>query len=139
MVRPRFESRGGQIVFSERELPSAIKTDPSAVKVIVSNLISNALKYGGSPPEAKVESGVTDHGFWISVSDNGVGVEPEESETSFREFHQADRKLSGNASGMGLGLAISRRFARALGGDILFRKESDANWSTRFSLVLPLT
>ncbi|MEM1443142.1 MAG: HAMP domain-containing sensor histidine kinase, partial [Verrucomicrobiota bacterium] len=139
LVQPRFEARGGQLTIQKLDPDLEVKTDPAAVKVILANLVGNALKYGGSPPEGKVESGVTEHGFWISVSDKGKGIAPDSGERIFREFDRGDRKLSSESSGIGLGLAISQRFATLLGGGIHLSDSTAPGWQTRFSLIVPLT
>jgi signal transduction histidine kinase len=54
----------------------------------------------------------------LTVSDHGPGIEPEEVRRLFRPFHKSARDAAQSAPGVGLGLALSRRLARALGGDL---------------------
>lgn len=119
---------------------SPIYTDPHRVRQILQNLISNALKYTPAPGHVDVrvelDSGGPDSpGAWarVSVSDTGVGIPLQELDRIFDEFH---RVPGSTASGHGLGLAISRRIARLLGGDVTVR--SVAGEGSTFVLSLPL-
>jgi CheY-like chemotaxis protein len=70
--------------------------------------------------------------FHVAVRDTGPGISPELQEVIFEEFHHAE----GAAAGTGLGLPISRRLARAMGGDVTF--ESEPSRGSVFHLILPL-
>ena len=80
------------------------------------NLISNALKYGGSPPAVDLASRATSHNMVrFEVTDNGDGIAPEDRQRIFTEFERADDT---SAPGHGLGLAIVTRVIDRLGGEI---------------------
>lgn len=115
-------------------------TDPHRVRQILQNLISNAIKYTRAPGEVKVrvdyQSGSPDSpGAWarVSVIDTGVGIPIEEQDRIFDEFHRVPGSI---ASGHGLGLAISRRIARLLGGDVTV--QSEPGEGATFVLSLPM-
>lgn len=125
--------------------PSAnlpVRTDPAHVRHVLDNLVSNAIKY--TPPGGSVAVGVSrtdgdgpgEPHIAISVRDNGPGIPPAFREKIFEEFFRApsaDPTVSGN----GLGLAISRRIAHMLGGDI---SVSDApEHGCIFTLALPVS
>ncbi len=127
------------------DAPSAnlpIRTDPTHVRHVLDNLVSNAIKY--TPPGGSVAVGVSrtdgdgpgEPHIAISVRDNGPGIPPAYREKIFDEFFRApsaDPAVSGN----GLGLAISRRIAHMLGGDISL---SDApGHGSIFTLALPIS
>lgn len=97
-------------------------TDGRRVRRVVENLLSNAIKY--TPAGGIVSLDVERHGSeWIvSVADTGPGVPPALRERVFDEFYRAPRM---SASGAGIGLASSRRIARALGGDLTMRPRRD--------------
>lgn len=109
--------------------PTPVTTDPLRVRQILSNLLSNAIKYtprGGSvsvmilrdptdAPEGEPRVGV-------EISDTGPGIPDELRSRLFEEFFRA-RSTESMARGNGLGLAISLRLARALGGDLVFRDQ----------------
>lgn len=121
--------------------PRAITyTDPHRVRQILQNLISNALKYTPSPGAVEVRvdfhAGTSDSpGAWtrVSVTDTGPGIPVEEQDRIFDEFH---RVPGTTVSGHGLGLAISRKIAQLLGGDVTV--QSAPGEGATFVLSLPL-
>jgi PAS domain S-box-containing protein len=120
----------------EGAIPRTIETDPSRLRQILTNLIGNAIKFteaGGVrivarmlPTEgeawAHAESG--NACFAIEVIDNGIGIPEDKHESIFEPFVQAENSITRRFGGTGLGLTISRRLARALGGDITVRSRA---------------
>jgi signal transduction histidine kinase len=103
--------------------PVGAFTDPTRVRQVVDNLISNAIKYTPAPGQitVAVNAKANDAPFGkgavaIRVTDNGPGIPPEHRETIFNEFTRLDDQNA--MKGHGLGLAIARRIARLLGGDL---------------------
>ncbi len=122
-------------------LPS-VQTDPTRVRQILGNLLSNAVKYtpvGGAidlrlnERSSRREGGADGPWLALHVIDTGPGIAPEDQERIFEEF---TRLAPGAAEGAGLGLAISRRIARLLGGDLTV--ESEPGQGSNFTLWLPL-
>lgn len=113
--------------------PSAtVIGDPARVRQILRNLISNALRYGGQRIRVCVAStGSTAH---VTVSDNGIGVPPEDSESIFEPYQRAHNNPGLTAS-MGLGLTVSRQLARLMDGDLTYRHD---HGESAFTLTLPL-
>jgi len=115
-------------------------TDPMRVRQVLGNLLSNAVKY--TPPGGRIEVRITqnttprqgDAGRSVSVHviDTGPGIPREDHERVFTEF---TRLAPGVAEGAGLGLSISRRIARLLGGDLTV--ESEPGHGSNFILWLP--
>ncbi len=99
---------------------------------ILVNLIGNAIRYGPEGSEVRLEIGLEDGRPRIAVTDEGSGVLPEDRERIFEKFERLGRDDQG---GSGLGLYISRKLARAMGGDI--RIEGDAGQGACFILTLP--
>ena len=92
-----------------------------------------------SPPESDVEVAVNrlgDGRFAVSVSDKGIGIDAAKLEKIFEPFAQVDGGISRRAGGLGLGLAIARRLARLMGGDIQAR--STPGSGSTFTLTLPV-
>jgi signal transduction histidine kinase len=106
--------------------------DPVAFDRIVSNLVTNALRYG-SPPIV-VDARQTDHHFRLSVEDRGTGVPAEFVPDLFERFTRSSDARE-RAAGTGLGLAIARSYAHAHRGDLLY--EAAQPRGARFQLVLP--
>ncbi|HYR10530.1 MAG TPA: PAS domain-containing sensor histidine kinase, partial [Longimicrobium sp.] len=121
--------------------PMPIYTDPVRVRGVLGNLLSNALKY--TPPPGRITLGIErvargarpGPGEWVAahVRDNGPGIPLDARESIFGEFHRLHS--AEQASGHGLGLAISRLIARLLGGDLLVSGEPGEG--ATFSLWLP--
>ncbi len=108
---------------------------PAWIEEIWTNYISNAIKYGGSPP--KVELGYTREGkgrvrFW--VKDNGDGILPEQHEKLFATFSRLNRT---DAKGYGLGLSIVQRIASKLDGDVGVESEGISGEGSTFYFTLP--
>ncbi|MEO7091975.1 MAG: PAS domain-containing sensor histidine kinase, partial [Polyangiales bacterium] len=100
---------------------------------VVTNLLSNALKYGaGKPIDVRLES--TDEGARLSVSDRGIGVAAEDRERIFGRFERA--VPAQNFGGLGLGLYVSQQIVEGHGGRLSLT--SDPGVLTRFTVDLPL-
>jgi signal transduction histidine kinase len=112
--------------------PAEVALDRQRVRQILVNLVGNALKFTESGEVEVVATGSDDARFRVSVRDTGPGIAPEMQQMIFEEFHHAE----GAAAGSGLGLPISRRLARAMGGDVTF--VSEPGRGSVFHLDLPL-
>lgn len=95
--------------------------DPARVRQILRNLISNAFRYGGDSIEVKIcerESLVC-----VAVIDNGDGIPDEERDRVFEPYQRSSNREAPSAS-IGLGLTVSRKLARLMGGDLTYRYEA---------------
>jgi ammonium transporter len=122
------------IVDAEPELPT-VETDADKVKQILLNLLSNAIKYTDEG-SIGVSATAVDGRLQIGVSDTGAGIPEDQVGKVFDEFHRADTATTARRDGTGLGLTISRRLARALGGDVTVQSRLGAG--SVFTLDLPL-
>lgn len=115
--------------------PSKVWGDPLGVEQIVDNLVDNAIKYG--KPGGTVRLSSVTRGPWVelSVSDDGPGIAAEHLPRLFERFYRVDPGRSRARGGVGLGLAIVRHLAEAMGGTI--DVESTPGVETRFTLRLP--
>jgi signal transduction histidine kinase len=114
-----------------RELEAV--TDPDAFDRIVSNLITNAFRYGAPP--VKISAEQRDRHFRVAVEDRGRGVNPEFVPQMFDRFSRSEESSTGISQGAGLGLSIAQSFAHAQGGDLLYSAAVPSG--ARFELVLP--
>jgi signal transduction histidine kinase len=131
-----------EIVHTAVEDPSAVEIEmpPGIVAVvdrgvlerIVTNLVTNAFRYG--LPPVRVHAEQTDRHFRLSVEDRGRGVAAEFIPDLFERFTRSEGTRA-SAVGTGLGLAIARSYARAHGGDLVY--EDAIPHGARFNLVLP--
>lgn len=111
--------------------PALAQADSLRVRQIIRNLVTNALRYGGSDIEVTTRSG--ERWAVVAVSDDGDGIAQAEEDTVFEAFQ---RGSSGTAvpQSIGLGLSISRRLAHLMGGRLTYRRD---NGRTVFELTLP--
>ncbi|MGH6971141.1 MAG: sensor histidine kinase, partial [Caulobacteraceae bacterium] len=109
--------------------------DPTRVRQVLYNLISNALKFTDEG-EVRVTAARLGEGLALTVSDTGVGIAPERLEALFDKFTQADASTTRRFGGTGLGLAICRELAHLMGGEIEVTSALGAG--ARFVVALPL-
>jgi two-component system phosphate regulon sensor histidine kinase PhoR len=110
-----------------------VHADPDAIHQVFSNLIDNALKYGGSPVEVGARD--SDAGVEFYVRDAGPGIASEHLPRLFERFYRVDRARSRDSGGTGLGLAIAKHIVLAHGGTI--RVASELNHGSTFFFTLP--
>ncbi|GAA5130543.1 HAMP domain-containing histidine kinase [Luteolibacter yonseiensis] len=139
-VRDRLEARLATAEMRlEMRIPCKIRlqVDAAAVEHIIFNLIDNAAKYaaGGDPPVVEIRTATSVRHLEIVVTDSGPGIPVSERRRIFRAFHKSAREAAESRPGVGLGLALSRRLAKSLGGGL---DCVDAEQGARFVLRLPL-
>ncbi|GHU38872.1 hypothetical protein FACS1894105_13220 [Clostridia bacterium] len=136
MFLPMFKAKGLEFYFSiPDDLPKSVYGDDKRVRQILTNLISNGLKY---TREGHVEflTWVTDDGkLRVNIHDTGIGIRPEDVKKLFKPFEQLDARKNKNITGTGLGLAISNRLCELMSGRLWV--ESTYNVGSTFSLELP--
>ncbi|MBM3271048.1 MAG: HAMP domain-containing histidine kinase [Candidatus Sericytochromatia bacterium] len=101
-------------------LPRAL-ADPDAAQQAIANLVHNALKYGGDPPEVGV--GIS-HGHGrvrVAVLDRGPGIPPEQRESVFDPYVRVGQEITRTSQGLGLGLALVRAYMRGQGGTVVLK------------------
>jgi signal transduction histidine kinase len=116
-----------------------LRTDPSAVEQILFNLVDNACKYAGRAGDrvVRLEAAAAGEAIVLRVKDGGPGIAASERSRLFQPFSKSARDAAGSAPGVGLGLALSRRLARSLGGDL--RLDATVTTGACFELRLPLS
>ena len=127
----------GLSVSVEDDVPERLVGDPTRLGQVLSNLISNAIKFT-SVGEVRVRAFVAEHQasgvlLGVEVSDSGIGIRKDQMDRLFEPFRQADASTTRTHGGTGLGLAISRQLVTAIGGDIGARStpgEGSTFWFT---------
>lgn len=121
-------------------LPGMLLGDPTRIRQIVSNLLSNALKFtehGHVALTLNLErGGSVDQQVRISVSDTGIGIAEDALESIFSPFTQADAHISRRFGGTGLGLALCKSLTDAMAGDLTVT--STPGQGSSFSVSIPL-
>jgi signal transduction histidine kinase/ActR/RegA family two-component response regulator len=113
----------------------AYRGDPTRIRQILYNLISNALKFTPSG-EVRVDADYVDGQLILTVSDTGIGIPADRLSALFEKFVQVDASTTRRFGGTGLGLAICRRLAELMGGSITV--DSAVGRGTRFVVALSL-
>jgi signal transduction histidine kinase len=123
------------LVFEDAAALPPLTTDQAKVAQILRNFVGNALKFT-EHGEVRVRAELGDDDVvHLAVRDTGIGIAPEDQERIFEEWAQVEHPLQRRARGSGLGLSLSRRLARALGGDITVR--SAPGIGSTFTLAVP--
>ncbi len=119
------EKNQNRLIIEAQENPGTLIADPMRLKQILLNLLSNACKFTKEGEVALRVRKVADGRDWIefAVADSGIGMTAEQLAKLFEEFTQADSLTARRYGGTGLGLALTRKLARMMGGDVTVTSE----------------
>jgi signal transduction histidine kinase len=119
------EKNKNRLIVETQENIGALNADPMRLKQILLNLLSNACKFTKEGEVALRVRKVADGRDWVelAVADSGIGMTPEQQAKLFQDFTQADSLTARRYGGTGLGLALSRKLARMMGGDVTVTSE----------------
>ncbi len=140
VIRPLAEKNGNRLEVSCATDAGEMHADLTKVRQALLNLLSNACKFterGAVTLTGARERDGTGEWMVFGVSDTGIGMTPEQMTRLFEEFSQADAATTRRYGGTGLGLALSRRLCRMMGGDIAVT--SEAGRGSTFTIRLPAT
>jgi len=114
---------------------SYIESDPTKIRQILVNLMSNAVKFTDKG-SVTAEGVMLGKEFLLKVTDTGIGIQPEHLHRIFDPFWQVEQKATRRATGTGLGLTVTKRLANLLGGDV--DVTSTPGEGTTFTVRLPV-
>jgi signal transduction histidine kinase len=119
------EKNKNRLIVETQENVGALHADTMRLKQILLNLLSNACKFTKEGEVALRVRKVADGRDWVelAVADTGIGLTAEQQAKLFQEFTQADSLTARRYGGTGLGLALSRKLARMMGGDVTVTSE----------------
>lgn len=131
------KSKNIEITFDTDVEEKYMACDPNLIERIILNLISNSIKF--TKDDGKIEVIVTDKDEFlqIQVKDNGIGIPKEKIETVFERFRQANKSLSREREGSGIGLSLVKSIIEMQGGNIKVESENDKG--STFTILLPVT
>ena len=119
------EKNQNRLIVEAQENLGALTADSMRLKQILLNLLSNACKFTKEGEVALRVRKVADGREWVelAVADSGIGMTAEQQAKLFQDFTQADSLTARRYGGTGLGLALSRKLARMMGGDVTVTSE----------------
>lgn len=111
------------------------EVDEEAIAIVISNLLENALKYGGTIPRIDVDFRKTGDNATLDVTDNGKGIAPEDVPRVFERFWRAGDEMTRTTQGTGLGLFLVQQIVKSHGGEVLVAQTGTKG--TTFRVILP--
>lgn len=136
-LRPIAEKRKIKLNFSIVSDIPPLMIDSENMRIVLQNLIDNAIKYSREGGEVKIDVTKTDTTVLMSVSDQGIGIPQENQANIFKRFFRAPNAVHTETDGSGLGLYIVESIIQRHRGTIRF--ESTENVGTTFYITLPIT
>ncbi len=127
------QARHKGLDFTSRSCAATVRTDPALLTEIIQNFVSNAIRYTDTG-SVRLECTNADGACRIDVVDTGIGIEMDQLDAIFQEFHQVTASTA-SKEGFGLGLAIVRRLADLLGHRV--EVDSEPGRGARFSVYVP--
>jgi signal transduction histidine kinase len=109
--------------------------DAAALRMLLSNLVVNAIKYNKPGGEVRIRSVANETEVRLAVCDTGIGLTPEQQTHVFDEFYRVSGAATSSSTGTGMGLAICKKIAEELGGRITV--DSGPNEGSTFTVILP--
>ncbi|NWF54943.1 MAG: phosphate regulon sensor histidine kinase PhoR [Syntrophaceae bacterium] len=135
-LRPLAEGKQQNLQIGPLEGFSALQGDGQKLHQVMVNLLRNAISYTPEGGSITVEAKPATGGVEISVTDNGIGIPPEDLPRIFERFYRVDKGRSRDLGGTGLGLSIVKHIVEAHGGQV--RVESKPGKGSRFTFFLPI-
>jgi PAS domain S-box-containing protein len=131
--KPYLEKHRQNLIFEIEADAQYIKLDKSRMDQVLVNLLSNASKYSQDGSEIRLKTKNSDNGLSVEVTDQGVGIAPEDQINLFQPYYRSQKNKG--IPGIGLGLAVSKQIIEAHGGQI--RISSELGKGSTFSFVIP--
>lgn len=122
------------IEISDADAQREITVDVTAIEQILFNLVDNAAKYASESEQLRVVVSCTQKSLRIAVCDQGGGVSRCEQKRLFQPFHKSAEQAASSKPGVGLGLSLCRRLARAMKGDLFYENKKNG---ACFVLLIP--
>jgi PAS domain S-box-containing protein len=135
LTRPQAEAKGITLTVTRPPSDVLVLCEREKAGQVLVNLLSNAVKFTRAPGRIEVTYELQPDMVHLQVRDSGVGIPADALERIFEPFVQLESGLTRSAEGAGLGLAISRRLARLMGGDLTAASEVGVGSTFTLSLV----
>ena len=135
-VRPAATAKSVALSVNQLSAEACVRGDPGRLQQIVSNLLTNAVKFTPSGGQVRVALTAGDEAITVSVADTGTGIAPEFVPHVFDRFRQADASFTRGHGGLGIGLSIVRSLVELHGGTVRVASEGVGHGAT-FTVTLP--
>lgn len=116
-------------------MPSALINDPLRIKQVISNLLSNAIKFTDKNGRVQLNINYENNNLHVGVQDDGIGIAKDKQSNIFKAFTQAENSTTRQYGGTGLGLTISSKLIKILGGEL--KLHSQLNIGSKFYFSIP--
>lgn len=136
IVEPMARAKNLSLMVSCHRAPEQITTDALRLQQVITNLLSNSIRYTPAGFIRLECSTLPDQRWAISIADSGLGIDPEDQKHIFEPYFRATSDLVQTTEGTGLGLAIVSRLVKLLQGEITL--ESQVNQGSTFTVILPI-
>jgi signal transduction histidine kinase len=113
-----------------------IHIDIFMIETVLSNLVDNAVKYSSEKALVKIDASITENHVFITLSDFGIGIKPEEQASVFSKFYRVGNEETRTQKGSGLGLFIAHEFLKLHGGSIHYKQNLPTG--SIFQLTIPV-
>ena len=136
MMRPSAAEKGIRMRLLIEPEPLIARADKAAIKRVLTNLVSNAIKYTASGGIVQIRAGQDDGKAFVEVMDTGIGISPENIQRLFDKFFRVRDRHTAEIVGTGLGLPIVKALVRDMQGEITV--ESEVGRGSIFTVFLPI-
>jgi PAS domain S-box-containing protein len=135
LLQYRAQEKGISLHFNiDNAVPGTVRTDPTRLKQVLLNIIGNAIKFTS---KGGVEVRVSFQAPYLrfNIVDTGIGIPQDHQDRLFKPFSQSDNSMNRRFGGTGLGLSLSKKLAKALGGDVILAR-SEVNVGSHFVIMI---
>ena len=142
LFRPRFDEKQiAQTLTIDPQIPHEVKGDPTRLSQVITNLVSNAIKFTESGGSIDISAQFVENKegrvvLRIAVKDSGIGLSKEQQTKIFDAYAQASASTTRKAGGTGLGLTISQKIVRSMGGELAVESEEGKGATFYFTVAL---
>ncbi|MFH1598239.1 MAG: ATP-binding protein [Patescibacteria group bacterium] len=135
-VEPERSAKQLRLTVRHQLKTTKLKVDENLIRIIIENLVSNAVKYTPKKGSVRLTTKEDSKGIYLTVADSGYGIPPDQQRNIFTKFHRADNVRELGIQGTGLGLYMVKFILDTVGGDITF--SSELGKGSTFTVCFPL-
>ena len=135
-IKPLADNKKIEITYEEATSPTIVLADPMRLKEVITNFVSNAIKYNNEGGLIKIYHEIKENMLITNIEDNGFGMSQEEQNHVFEKFFRADTGKIKAIQGTGLGLFITKELVEKMNGKVWFKSEAGKGTTFSFSLSI---